>query len=46
MRIFRFMVSYLAALCRLFAVTPDDLRRGRRGNLPPPQGAETPVHWV
>jgi hypothetical protein len=36
--LFDLMVGTLAVLCRLFQVTPDGLRRGRRGNLPPSQG--------
>jgi hypothetical protein len=34
----RWFVAWLARLCRLFDVTPESLRNGRRGNLPPPQG--------
>jgi len=34
----RCLAAWIAWLCRLFEVTPDGLRRGRRGNLPPPQG--------
>jgi hypothetical protein len=30
--------AWIAWLCRMFEVTPDSLRRGRRGNLPPEQG--------
>ena len=37
------VIAYLAFLCRLFAVTPDGLRQGRRGNQPPAQGATGPV---
>lgn len=36
----------VSLLCRLFQVTPDSLGRGRRGNLPPAQGAHMPVHWI
>ncbi|WP_342362643.1 hypothetical protein [Terrarubrum flagellatum] len=36
------IVSWLSAftawLCGLFEVTPDDLTKDRRGNLPPPEG--------
>lgn len=37
------LVAYLSSLCRLFLVTPDSLRNGRRGNLPPAQGATGPI---
>jgi len=30
--------GYMAWLCKIFGVTPDTLRNGRRGNLPPPSG--------
>ena len=30
--------AYLAFLCRMACVTPESLRRGRRGNLPPASG--------
>ena len=30
--------GFVAWVCRIFGVTPDSLRRGRRGNLPPPTG--------
>ena len=30
--------AYMTFLCRLACVTPESLRRGRRGNLPPPSG--------
>ena len=32
----------LAFICRILQVTPDALRQGRRGNLPPAQGAPYP----
>ena len=36
------LVSFLAFLCETFHVTPDNLRRDRRGNLPPePTGTQT-----
>ena len=36
------LVEFLAFLCRNFGVTPDSLRQGRRGNLPPePTGTQT-----
>ena len=41
--LFKMMVGYLAFLCQIFGVTPDHLGKGRRGNLPPPQGASYPV---
>ena len=44
--LFKLMVRYLACLCRAFQVTPDTLGRGRRGNLPPPQGANHPVSYT
>lgn len=34
----KWLTSFVAVLCSLFQVTPDSLRRGRRGNQPPPQG--------
>jgi hypothetical protein len=34
----RWFSRYLAWLCAIFAVTPETLRDGRRGNLPPPEG--------
>ena len=40
------LAAYASLLRRIFDVTPDDLRRGRRGNLPPAQGTSLPVHWV
>jgi len=40
------MAAFLSTLCRIFEVTPDHLNRGRRGNLPPAQGATRPVRWV
>ena len=39
------LAAFVSLLCRIFNVTPDSLRRGRRGNLPPAQGAGLPVHW-
>lgn len=39
------LAAFLSLLCRAFEVTPDSLRRGRRGNLPPSQGAHLPVNW-
>ena len=39
------LAAFVSLLCRTFNVTPDSLRRGRRGNLPPAQGASPPVHW-
>ena len=38
--------AWVAFLCRIFLVTPDSLRAGRRGNLPPAQGAELPANWI
>jgi len=29
---------FLAVLCRIFGVKPENLRNGRRGNQPPPTG--------
>ncbi len=40
--LFKSMVAYLSFLCRVFDVTPDQLGKSRRGNLPPPQGANIP----
>ena len=40
------MLGYLAFLCRIFQVTPDQLGQGRRGNLPPLQGATLPYTYV
>ena len=40
------LTEFLAFLCRLFEVTPESFGRGRRGNLPPPQGAERPISTV
>ena len=39
-------VSYLSTLCRLFEVAPNNLRQGRRGNLPPTQGGLNPDRFV
>ncbi len=36
--LFKLLAGYVAALCQVFQVTPESRRRGRRGNLPPPQG--------
>lgn len=33
-----FMMAYLTWLCEAFRVSPDELTKGRRGNLPPPSG--------
>ena len=44
--LFKAMLGYLALLCRIFQVTPDQLGKGRRGNLPPPQGASLPRSYV
>ncbi len=32
------LIGLLARLCQAFAVSPDSIRQGRRGNLPPPEG--------
>ena len=32
------LAAYMAFLCRIAYVTPESLRQGRRGNLPPPSG--------
>ena len=40
------LAAYVSLLCRIFNVTPDSLGRGRRGNLPPAQGASVPVRWI
>ena len=32
------LAAFLAILCRMFDVPPDNLDDGRRGNLPPPEG--------
>ena len=37
--------NLLVFLCRIFKVTPDSLRNGRRGNLPPAQGADNPERY-
>ena len=34
----KILKAYLTWLCKIFGVTPDTLRNGRRGNLPPPSG--------
>jgi hypothetical protein len=44
--LFKAMLGYLSFLCRVFQVTPDQLGKGRRGNLPPPQGASFPRSYV
>ncbi len=44
--LFKSMVAYLSFLCRVFDVTPDHFSKGRRGNLPPPQGADIPHGYV
>ena len=36
--IWRWLSAFASWLCRSFAVTPDSLVSGKRGNLPPPQG--------
>jgi len=36
--IINWLTVYSAWLCRIFSVTPDSLRNGRRGNQPPPTG--------
>lgn len=40
------LTGYIGLVCRVFAVTPDSFSRGRRGNLPPPQGADQPVSFI
>lgn len=40
------LAAYVSLLCRIFDVKPDGLRHGRRGNLPPAQGARLPVRRV
>ena len=37
--------KYMLFLCKLFKVTPSSLRAGRRGNLPPAQGADDPERY-
>ena len=32
------LTKFLVSVCTLFIVTTDSLIRGKRGNLPPPQG--------
>ena len=44
--LFKAMLGYLSLLCRVFQVTPDQLSKGQRGNLPPPQGATVPHTYV
>jgi len=34
----RWLSAVLAGICTFFQVSPESLRRGRRGNMPPPTG--------
>ena len=42
MAVYRALMGFLANLCIFLRVTPEGLRRGRRGNLPAAQGAPFP----